>query len=112
VLQGERIGSRVVAAALGDHFFIGENAPTTPDGRHFFVLQRARGDSFGAKYVIAEAHPLAGSRFCTQLALPEYLSGAAFMLEQQNAPAIHCYSLRDAERMACPACAVRATAPR
>jgi hypothetical protein len=47
-----------------------------------------------------------------QLVLPEHLSGAAFMLEQQNEPALDCYSPRDAERMACPACAVRATAPR
>ena len=112
VLQGERVGSRAVAAALGDHFFIGENAPTSPGGRHFFVLQRARGDSFGAKYVIAEAHPLVGSRFCTQLALPEYLSGAAFMLEQQAAPAVHCYTLRDVERLPCAACAVRVDAQR
>jgi hypothetical protein len=108
VLQGERIGSRVVAAALGDHFFFGPDAPVAPDGRHFFVLQRARGESFGAKYVIAEAHPIAASRFCTQLALSEYARGAAFMLQQQDAPATHCYSLREAERLPCPACAVRA----
>ncbi|MBM4385330.1 MAG: hypothetical protein FJ091_18410 [Deltaproteobacteria bacterium] len=108
VLQGERLGSRVVAAALGDHFFIGENAPASPDGRHFFVLQRARGESFRASFVVAEAHPIVRDRFCTQLPLPEYLSGAAFMLEQQAAPALHCYSLRDAERLPCPACAVRA----
>jgi hypothetical protein len=43
-------------------------------------------NSFGARYVIAEAHPLAGNRLGTQLALPEYRSGAAFMLEEQNEP--------------------------